>query len=169
MEDKFNDDIQQTVIGVPGFLRAISRSYRSDGRDPAGPDSGRLAERNSEMVQHQCSVVDWGSVLRGSRSHEWIRRLDKQLVVIYALLNLVEQAVVIVGIVLAIITGTTNIFSTPEYSFGANPWVHLGAHLTIGVAAGTLMPWIIGSIVLAVTRRISPSVRESAVRVGQAG
>ena len=87
----------------------------------------------------------------------------KQLLVIYALLNLVEQAAVIVGIVLAIVTGTTNIFSTPEYSFGANPWVHLGAHLTIGLAAGTLMPWLIGSAILAITRRVSPTVREPAV------
>ena len=91
----------------------------------------------------------------------------KQLVVIYALQNFVEQAVVIVGIVLAIVSGTNNIFSTPEYSFGANAWVHLGAHLTIGMIAGTLMPWIVGSGVLAVTRRIFPTVRESAARAGQ--
>lgn len=92
----------------------------------------------------------------------------KQLLVICALQNLVEQAVVILGIVLAIVTGTTNIFSTPEYSFGTNPWVHLGAHLTIGLAAGTLMPWLIGSAILAVTRRVSPTVRGAAARAGQA-
>ena len=42
----------------------------------------------------------------------------KQLLVICALQNLAAQAVVISGIVLAILTGVGNIFSAPEYAFG---------------------------------------------------
>jgi hypothetical protein len=91
----------------------------------------------------------------------------KQLLVICALQNLVEQAVVVSGIILAIVTGTNNIYSTPEYSFGANAWVHLAAHLTIGLIAGTLMPWLIGSAILAITRRVSPTAPGAAARAGQ--
>jgi hypothetical protein len=122
---------------------------------------------NTTVKWFSINAVLWIGVLYYAvRVHTTRFGAYKQLLVIYALLNLVEQAVVIVGIVMAIVTGTTNIFSTPEYSFGANPWVHLGAHLTIGLAAGTLMPWLIGSAVLAVTRRVSPSVREPAVHAG---
>ena len=80
----------------------------------------------------------------------------KQLLVICALQNLVGQAVIIFGIVLTLVTGTTNIFSAPEFAFGnGNVWLHLAAHLTVGPIAGTLMPWIVGSGILAVTRRMA--------------
>jgi hypothetical protein len=125
-------------------------------------------EPNSTVKWVSINAVLWIGVLYYSvRVHTSGFGSYKQLLVIFALLNLVEQAVVIVGIVLAILSGTTNIFSTPEYSFGANPTVHLAAHLTIGMIAGTLMPWILGSAILAVTRKLLPSVRGSAVRAGQ--
>jgi hypothetical protein len=83
----------------------------------------------------------------------------KQLLVIFALLNLVAQAVIIAGIVLAIVTGTSNIFSAPEYAFGGDgkTWLHAAAHLVIGTTAGTLVPWLIGSLILFVTKKLSRS------------
>ena len=41
----------------------------------------------------------------------------KQLLLISVLLNLAAQVVIIFGIVLAIVTGTPNIYSSPEYAF----------------------------------------------------
>jgi hypothetical protein len=87
----------------------------------------------------------------------------KELFIICALQNLVEQAVVILGIVLAIFSGTNNIFSAPEYSFGANQWLHLGAHLTLGPTFGTLLPWAVGSAALAAVKKGSRIIfREAA-------
>jgi membrane protein YqaA with SNARE-associated domain len=72
--------------------------------------------------------------------------------------NLMVQIVAIIGILLAIVTGVGNIFSAPEFSFGGqNPWLHLAAHVFIGTTVGSLVPWAIGSLILAVTRKMSPS------------
>ena len=86
----------------------------------------------------------------------------KQLLVIIALLNLTAQAIAILGIAIAMATGTDNIFSAPEYAFGSDgkTWLHLGAHVVIGTTVGTLLPWIIGSGILAVTRKVSGSERK---------
>jgi hypothetical protein len=83
----------------------------------------------------------------------------KQLLVICALLNWVAQAVAILGIFLAIVTGTNNIFSAPEYAFGADgkTWLHVGAHLVVGTTAGSLVPWLIGSVVLFATTKLAGS------------
>ena len=47
------------------------------------------------------------------------------------------------------------------HQFGAfgdgNPWVHLGAHLVIGTTVGSLVPWLIGSVVLYATRKLAGS------------
>ena len=81
----------------------------------------------------------------------------KQLLVICALQNLAAQAVIIFGIMLAILVGTGNIYSAPEYAFGADgkTWLHVLAHLFIGTTAGSLVPWLIGSAILAATKKVS--------------
>jgi hypothetical protein len=83
----------------------------------------------------------------------------KQLLVICTLQNLVAQSIAIFGIVLAIVTGTGNIFSAPEYAFGGDgrTWLHAGAHLVFGTTAGSLMPWLIGCVILAATRKLMDS------------
>ena len=83
----------------------------------------------------------------------------KQLLVLVALQNLVSQVISIVGILISIITGMGNIFSAPEFSFGGgNPWLHLAAHVFIGTTAGSLFPWLIGSLILFITRKVSGPV-----------
>jgi hypothetical protein len=81
----------------------------------------------------------------------------KQLLVLCVLQNLVAQAVIICGILLAIFTGTNNIFSAPEYAFGSDgrTWLHFGAHLVIGTTAGSLVPWLVGSLILFLTRKLA--------------
>src|SRR5436309_312492 len=81
----------------------------------------------------------------------------KQLLLISVLLNLAAQVVIIFGIVLAIVTGTPNIYSSPEYAFGRDgaTWSHAAAHLFIGTTAGSVFPWLIGSLVLFLTKKVS--------------
>lgn len=86
----------------------------------------------------------------------------KQLLSVLAVLNVVAQSIVIVGIAIAIFTGTGNIYSAPEYAFGADgkTWFHLAAHLFIGTTVGTLAPWIIGCLVLFATGKVSQRAPE---------
>ena len=83
----------------------------------------------------------------------------KQLLVISVLLNLAAQVVIIFGIVLAIVTGMPNIYSAPEYAFGSDgaTWSHAAAHLFIGTTAGSVVPWLIGSLVLFIAKKVSPA------------
>jgi hypothetical protein len=85
----------------------------------------------------------------------------KQLLVLCALVNLSAQVVAIFGIVLAILTDTNNIFSVPEAFFGSDgkTWLHVGAHLTVGTFVAPLLLWLVGSVILAATRKLSAPSR----------
>jgi hypothetical protein len=114
---------------------------------------------NSTTKWFSMTALVWiGVVYYSVRVHTGGFGSYKQLLVICALQNLEAQAVAIFGIVLAILTGTGNIYSAPEYAFGGNgaTWLHAGAHLLIGTTAGSVIPWIVGSGILAVTRKVSP-------------
>ena len=81
----------------------------------------------------------------------------KQLLVVVALQNLTAQAVAIFGISLAMATATRNIYSAPEFAFGSDgaTWTHLLLHIFVGTTAGSLFPWLIGSVILAATRKLT--------------
>ncbi len=83
----------------------------------------------------------------------------KQLLPVIALLNLSAQAIAIIGIAIAIFGGNNNVFSSPEFAFGSDgkTWTHLLAHVFIGTTVGTFFPWLIGSGILALTRKGSAS------------
>ena len=83
----------------------------------------------------------------------------KQLLPILALLNLSGQLISITGIAIAIFSGNNNVFSSPEFAFGSDgkTWTHLLAHVFIGTTVGTFFPWLIGSGILALTRKGSAS------------
>lgn len=87
----------------------------------------------------------------------------KELLAVCALMNLIAQGIAILGIVLAIFTRTNNIFSSPEFSFGGigNTWLHVGAHLLVGTTIGSLIPWVVGSGILAGIQRLSASEPEA--------
>ena len=115
---------------------------------------------NSTAKWLSITAVMWIGVLYYSiRVHTTGFGSYKQLLVICVLQNLVAQAVIISGIVLAIFTGTGNIFSAPEYAFGSDgkTWLHLGAHLVVGTTVGSLLPWLIGSGILSATRKLAGS------------
>ena len=67
----------------------------------------------------------------------------------------VQQSIAVIGIMIAI-AGFPNVYVAPEYTRGtSNQWLHALAHLTVGIAAPTLLMWGVGSLVLAVTRRLA--------------
>ena len=88
----------------------------------------------------------------------------RHLLVVCALLNISTQVISIAAIVLAILTDTNNIYSSPEFAFGGDgkTWSHAASHLFIGTTAGSLVPWLIGSLILAVTRKVTrPESRQA--------
>src|SRR5215510_10750015 len=87
----------------------------------------------------------------------------KQLLPVVALLNVSAQVIAITGIAIAIFSGTNNVFSSPEFAFGSDgkTWTHLLAHVFVGTTAGTFVPWLIGSGILAITRKVSASDRKA--------
>ena len=82
----------------------------------------------------------------------------KHLLPVLALQNLLAQAIAVIGIIIAIFTGADNIFSVPEYAFGSDgkTWLHVAAHLFIGTTVGSLVPWVVGCGILALTRKLAP-------------
>jgi hypothetical protein len=79
----------------------------------------------------------------------------KQLLVLFVLQSLVAQAVSVLAIVLTMITGVENVFSAPE--FGGSQWFHVIAHLIFATPIGALMSWAFGSLILLITRKVSPT------------
>jgi len=79
----------------------------------------------------------------------------KQLLVLIVIQTVLAQAIIIAGIVIAIFTGRDNIFSAPEYSGGGDgkTWLHAGAHLLFGVIVGSLFAWLIGSVIMWITKK----------------
>ncbi|HVF89870.1 MAG TPA: hypothetical protein VNH22_07375 [Blastocatellia bacterium] len=82
----------------------------------------------------------------------------KQLLPLMFIQSVVAQAIVVVGIIIAILTHKDNVFSAPEYSGGSDgkTWLHVAAHLIVGLIAGPLVAWLIGSILLFITKKVAP-------------
>ena len=114
-------------------------------------------EPNSTVKWLSITALTWIGVLYYAvRVHTTGFGSYKQFLPICGLLNLAGQVVIISGIMLAIVTGVGNIYSAPEYAFGGDgkTWLHVGAHLGIGTIAGSLVPWLIGSLVLFATKKL---------------
>lgn len=92
----------------------------------------------------------------------------KHLLPLYFIQSLIGQLIIIAGIVIAISTGTDNIFSLPEYSGGGDgkTWLHAGAHLILGTTVGPLVSWLIGSILLFLVKKIMPKGGDRANAAG---
>ena len=82
----------------------------------------------------------------------------KQLLPTFVVLSLASQAFVAAAVALAIFTGKDNIFTAPEYSGGGDGknWSHVGAHLVLGAIPAPLVFWLIGSLVMFVTKLVAP-------------
>jgi hypothetical protein len=82
----------------------------------------------------------------------------KQLLPLLFFQSLLAESLVALAIVLAIFTGQDNIYTAPEYSGGGDGknWMHVVAHLIVGSVVLPLISWAISSLVLLVTKKVSP-------------
>jgi hypothetical protein len=82
----------------------------------------------------------------------------KQLLPIMFIQSAVAQSIVVAGIIIAIFMGKDNVFSSPEFSGGSDGknWIHVLAHLVAGLVLGPLVSWLIGSILLFITKKVTP-------------
>jgi len=85
----------------------------------------------------------------------------KQLLPALVLPNLMLHMVAITGIVTGMITGHDNVFTSPEFAFGGDgkTLLHAGAHLVIGIPASTLINWLVGCVILFISKKL---IRRSA-------
>ena len=103
-------------------------------------------------------VLLLGVVYYGVAVHTRLFGSYKQLLPLLLFQSLLAQTLVALAIVLAIFTGTDNIFTAPEYSGNADgkTWFHVVAHLIVGSIVLPLVSWAIGSLVLFATKKVAP-------------
>jgi hypothetical protein len=82
----------------------------------------------------------------------------KQLLPVLFLVNAAAQIIAMLGILVAIITGQGNIYTVPEYAFGADgaTWLHFFSHLFFGTAAGSVVYWLFGCLIMFVSGKLLP-------------
>ncbi len=89
----------------------------------------------------------------------------KELLPICVLQMVSEQIVVVPSIILAILTGTDNIYTVPDYSFGqpGATWLHAASHLIVGIPIGSLISWLVGCLIMLAAKKLGSS--QSAAKV----
>ena len=97
-------------------------------------------------------LVDYGVRVHASGFGSY-----KQMLPLIFNQSVLAQGIVIIGIVIGIVTGHDNVFTAPEYSGGGDgkTWLHVGAHVAFGMIVGTLLGWLVASIVMWVTKRVA--------------
>lgn len=73
-------------------------------------------------------------------------------------INIWAEGLIAAAILVTILTGKTNIYSAPEYSGMQGHLEHLRAHLTFGIAIGTLEDSLVGCLLLWLLRRLIPNM-----------
>ena len=103
------------------------------------------------------TVVTWAGIFYyGAAVHARGFGSYKHLLPLGFLLMVLVQSIAVLGILLSI-AGLPNIYAAPEFSFQAqSQWVHLLAHLTVGIVVPSLLFWGVGSLVLLVAKRLAP-------------
>src|SRR5438034_3941200 len=90
------------------------------------------------------TAVTWiGIVYYSVRVHTSGFGSYKHLLPICVLQGVVGQAIIVSGIVMAILSGKDNIYSLPESAFGGDgkTWLHVGAHLVFGTTIAPRGGW----------------------------
>ncbi|HXX23475.1 MAG TPA: hypothetical protein VEO19_10015 [Terriglobia bacterium] len=79
------------------------------------------------------------------------------VVVASFLLALWEQLLICSAIAFSALTGTTNIYTAPEYSHRSGPLAHIFGHITFSLGLGTLFGAGMGCLLLWLLRLIVPA------------
>ena len=128
--------------------------------------AARWVLTSSEMAAGRWASITWvlvlGSVFYGVVVHTSGFGSYKQLYPLSLVQSLLAETLIALGIVVAILTDTHNIFTVPEFTQGpvqgqdGRSWVHAGAHVLI--AGGIILPlfsWLVSSVVMFVTKKVS--------------
>jgi hypothetical protein len=118
---------------------------------------------NSMAKWISINAVGWMGVLYYAvRVHTSGFGSYKQLLPICFLQMVTAQIVIVPAIMLAIFTGADNIYSAPEFSFGADgkTWSHVGAHLLIGTTVGSIISWLAGCLIMFATKKLAPKGKD---------
>ena len=81
----------------------------------------------------------------------------KQLFGLLLFQNALAHLLIAFALILAIVTGTNNIYTAPEF-FGGNDgrnWLHVLAH-TIAAFVVPVFAWLVGSVILFAAKRVKP-------------
>lgn len=81
----------------------------------------------------------------------------KQLFGLLLLQNVFAHTLIALGIALAVVTGTDNIYTAPEFFGGSSgkTFVHSAMHLIAGFIV-PVFAWLVGSVILFVTKKLNP-------------
>ena len=82
----------------------------------------------------------------------------KQLYPLALFQSLLGEGLVALAVALAILTGTDNIYTAPEYSGGGDGknWLRVVAHVVIAVVVLPLVSWGVSSLVMLVAKKLAP-------------
>jgi len=80
----------------------------------------------------------------------------KHLLPLLVIQNVLTHTIIIAGIVIARLTQQPNIFSAPEYGGTMGARAHVLGHVAIGMIGFSLVGWLVASVVMWVTKRVSP-------------
>jgi hypothetical protein len=109
---------------------------------------------DSTVKWFSTNVIGWSaSVYYGIAGYQR-GFLYKQLLPLSFFHVVLFHTLAVAGILLTI-AGFPNIYATPEFSPFPNQWVHIGAHLTLGMVAASLIGWGFASLVMLITRKVA--------------
>ena len=115
---------------------------------------------NSAVAFLSMNVVAWAGALYyglAADRHGFTRY--KQLLPLGFFQIVLQQVIAVVGILLAI-AGYANIYAAPEFSFGAqSQWLHILAHLTIGLVIPPFLFWGVSSLVMLITKKVTAAAQ----------
>jgi hypothetical protein len=108
------------------------------------------------------AAMEIGMVYAAIRIHTTGFGSYKQLLPALWVQTMLANLLVAGAIVLGIVTHKDNIFTAPEYSGNADgkTWFHAGAHIIAGAIVMPLIGWILGSLILLVTKKVAPRKAE---------
>ena len=81
----------------------------------------------------------------------------RQLLPLLVVIGIVTNTIVIAGILISGATGKANIFTANEYGGSLSIPIHIAGHLVGGMIIGPLMAWALGSLVMFVTKKVTPA------------